>query len=480
MSKFHSTVSRRTFMKGLGLGAAGLGAAAAAAPVFHDLDEVISSPIAGRKRAWWIKDTDEPKSLEIDWSQVVRSDKTINGHAGVGYAPSLMRTIEGGAADKYTSAGRQIVVPFWQRKFPHLNWQGDTTRDVALHQAASKCRLRTGAGWLGYQKTVPPQEQNYAQLGPMPKWTGTPEENFRMIRNVGVLCGASVVGAIKLDQNTRKFFNKNEGSGRDIVFEDEDMAYETTEGGTSGKGKKVIPNGWSWLIYHLYIAQTEMAKRFPALLARSALDILGTYQAHGGIITQEFLRAIGYHSLRAPANTMPLGVFAGVGEHSRMGYNVVSPEYGATARRVNLIVTNLPLAPTKPVDAGIARFCLTCKLCGEKACPFDALQLGDPSWDHTVIPGSPPGFKGWRMITPKCAHCGSACQGVCPFNSVRESFVHEFVNATVSTTSIFNGFFRQMEETFVYGPQNPETWWELDNEPAYGYHPRMLMPSQRL
>ncbi|GAI88797.1 unnamed protein product, partial [marine sediment metagenome] len=41
MSKYHSTVSRRDFMKALGLGAAGLGAAGAAAPVFHDLDEVI-------------------------------------------------------------------------------------------------------------------------------------------------------------------------------------------------------------------------------------------------------------------------------------------------------------------------------------------------------------------------------------------------------------------------------------------------------
>jgi hypothetical protein len=35
MSKFHSTVSRRTFMKGLGLAGAGLGTAAATAPVFH-------------------------------------------------------------------------------------------------------------------------------------------------------------------------------------------------------------------------------------------------------------------------------------------------------------------------------------------------------------------------------------------------------------------------------------------------------------
>jgi len=43
MSKFHSIVSRRQFMKGLGLTGAGIGAAALTAPMFHDLDEV--SPV---------------------------------------------------------------------------------------------------------------------------------------------------------------------------------------------------------------------------------------------------------------------------------------------------------------------------------------------------------------------------------------------------------------------------------------------------
>ncbi|PKH45665.1 reductive dehalogenase, partial [Dehalococcoides mccartyi] len=40
MSKFHSTLSRRDFVKALGLSGAGLGLASAAAPAFHDLDEL--------------------------------------------------------------------------------------------------------------------------------------------------------------------------------------------------------------------------------------------------------------------------------------------------------------------------------------------------------------------------------------------------------------------------------------------------------
>ena len=66
MSKFHSTVSRRDFMKGLGLAGAGLGAAVATTPVFHDLDELISSANDRLNNPWWVKDVAKPP-MEIDW-----------------------------------------------------------------------------------------------------------------------------------------------------------------------------------------------------------------------------------------------------------------------------------------------------------------------------------------------------------------------------------------------------------------------------
>ncbi|GAI62827.1 unnamed protein product, partial [marine sediment metagenome] len=77
MSTFHSTLSRRDFMKTLGLSAAGLGAASAAAPVFHDLDELTSrsSGAANEKRPWWVKERDylDP-TCEIDWNILDRWD----------------------------------------------------------------------------------------------------------------------------------------------------------------------------------------------------------------------------------------------------------------------------------------------------------------------------------------------------------------------------------------------------------------------
>ena len=78
-NKFHSVVSRRDFMKSLGLAGAGIGAAAATAPVFHDLDEVMSSSYANASRPWWVKNREfmDP-TAEVDWSIMKRYDRRNN------------------------------------------------------------------------------------------------------------------------------------------------------------------------------------------------------------------------------------------------------------------------------------------------------------------------------------------------------------------------------------------------------------------
>jgi len=55
MRNYHSTLSRREFLKALGLGGIGLGAAAMAPLAFRDMDEVINSPQAVWKRPSWVK-----------------------------------------------------------------------------------------------------------------------------------------------------------------------------------------------------------------------------------------------------------------------------------------------------------------------------------------------------------------------------------------------------------------------------------------
>jgi hypothetical protein len=125
MSKFHSTVTRRDFMKGLGFGTAGL---AVSAPVVHDLDELISSPVNTRRRDWWIKEVDEP-TVEIDWSLIHRH----HGFHSTQSSALVARYLPGGP-DEYralrANASAQVTEGI------KANTPGLTFRDDCLANAA--------------------------------------------------------------------------------------------------------------------------------------------------------------------------------------------------------------------------------------------------------------------------------------------------------------------------------------------------------
>ena len=66
---YHSTASRRDFMKFMAMGAfATVGGAMMKGP-FLDLDEMMSSPAAERKLPFWVKEVDEP-TVKIDWENM--------------------------------------------------------------------------------------------------------------------------------------------------------------------------------------------------------------------------------------------------------------------------------------------------------------------------------------------------------------------------------------------------------------------------
>lgn len=193
MSKSHSTVSRRTFMKGLGLGAAGLGAAVATAPVFHDLDEVMQVGKSSMMvHPWYVKEVPKP-TVEIDLN--LRTQFGTNGET------NIVGGMLGGNAD-YNSSPQ--LVADWNAQWkinlerdilkdgtPGNTCPGSDRRDITLHRAGlGAYTLTRPAG--GFRYKTP--DQIVAGLG---KWNGTPEDNALMMRTVCQFFGYSWVGYVE-------------------------------------------------------------------------------------------------------------------------------------------------------------------------------------------------------------------------------------------------------------------------------------------
>ena len=451
---YHSTLSKRSFMKTLRLEKAG-----------HDLDEVIASPKAEWKRSWWVRSVPKP-TVDIDWDIMERFDET---------------KIQQVSFSKYV--GEEESKRLRQQKAERTRqWIAENRPNYTLRDRALDIAVRQGAvgtsflgfwndpnhvkdGWGG--KLITPES-----LG-VPRWEGSPEENARMIRAAMRVFGASQVGFVELDKHTRKLIYSIDNDGKKIEFEDVDQAYETDI-------KRVIPNKARWVIVFTVLMSEELLKRRvgQAPTPFSAASAGNAY-ARARVIfddTQIFLHCLGYQGLMstwfnalgiAPA----LGVMAGLGELSRLN-RLISPEHGPMVRVFRLI-TDLPLAPTKPIDAGIMRFCHTCKKCAI-SCPSGTLSLDtEPSWE-VKGPWNNPGHRTWYEDSPKCmaywlratASC-STCFAVCPFSKKDKSFIHHLVEATIAKTTIFNSLFTKMDGLLGYDkPRDPESWWNL-NLPPY-------------
>lgn len=484
MNKFHSTMSRRDFMKGIGLVGAGIGAAGAASPLLRDMDELTSSTRALRNYPWFVKERDfEDPAFKIDWALIQRMDQRITN------AQSWRRSTEPDAIYNVEHKS-EILKDYIQKKYP--DWEpivssksgemvasmgllGRTTRDIAFGAATAISRggwlnymyaAREKNDWTGIQAAATPE-----QLG-IPKWNGTPEENTRMVRAFARYVGASDVGVSELTPNMKKFFLKYDGSGKTYEFEDVDYGYVDDE-------KFVTPNKCKWVITWTHAEPTELALRVPSAHGGSSTHISYSTMPMKSVQIQEFIRALGYQGLSSyqsynygvgPASAF--GYMAGIGEHARMCFVVISPNEGSSLRGMNRIITDLPLAPTKPIDYGVYRFCETCKICAEHGCPFHALPTDGPSWEADFY--QPTGFEGYRLITRLCTFC-MACQAVCPFTELHGSWIHQLIKTTTANTTLFNGFFANMETTFGYGFKDPESWWDnMDDEPVNGLHPTYL------
>ena len=496
MSIFHSTVTRRDFMKGLGLTGATLGTAGMVSPVFHDLDEVLSSPTAGWKRPWYVKERehDDP-TVEVDWSQLKRLDHKATRRNGEQYNPAEQKAKAAaeGAAAKEAIGWNNGTIP------------GQQMRDYALNEA-SGFRWHRAKQWpatvafkgqfngssplfAGPKLTKTPEERG------VPKWTGSPEEATHMLRAAMRFFGASAVYPGELNGTHRNLINATDRN-KPIVFEDVEDGYETNEKFVLPANKELFEIGYS-------IAENREAHRSgPTYLRGAANGARYRMNTLTMALTSEFLRALGYICDAQTVYPITSGNGAaclhGGAEQARTSWFSIDPERDTITGRYELI-TDMHLAPTPPVDAGIFRFCHDCGHCAD-VCPSQSVSHEkEPSWETPLSPytNNPnPGHRWKKIFWNNYATCNNwitasgtgcyICRASCVFMSSQAAMVHNLTRATLSTTPILNGFFASMFNVFDYGQKNEkgemvgltwenyarkaergESWWDM-SLPTFG------------
>lgn len=457
MSKLHSTVSRRDFMKGIGLAGAGLGAAAATAPVFHDLDELSGDAKSEHKLPWYVKKVDKT-TAEVDWNVMQRYDKRNQYNSNT---------------DTNTTGGYPNLTVQWaaeQREamIADIGKSGKELKDLGIVLGSSWGWIHESHSYFDFftnedfRVVLPGAFQTPAEIG-IPRYQGTPEENAKMIRAAFSYFGAAHVSFQPIDSNTIKMLFANDGGGRPYVFEDVDQPYTT-------KDKNVIPSKCKWVISYLVVQNMQTNKTgqsFDGYLggaavakAYSELNFL-----QGRVLT--FLRTLGYVGVGSnPGHVNGWAIQGGIGELSRANL-MIHPVYGLVGRVPNMLITDLPVPTDKPIDFGAFKFCESCVKCAD-LCPSSSISTAnEPSWE-TSGPWNAGGVKTWYTNWKTCLPyrnmrypglCGN-CQAVCVFSKYDLANVHGLVKAAVATTPMFNSFFRQMDNFFGYEGLTNEEWWD--------------------
>jgi epoxyqueuosine reductase QueG len=176
--------------------------------------------------------------------------------------------------------------------------------------------------------------------------------------------------------------------------------------------------------YAIAVGQRMRWREFQVVPSpESALECLRVYFTLGETVIQlaSYLRSIGYAcKVEHPIGDsdllhIPIGLKAGFGELGRHG-SIIHPKLGPLFR-MGSVTTSLALAIDRPIDAGIAKFCDTCRAC-RKYCPPGAIpdeRSPEAGTDHL-------GYDRYVVDTGRCfpyfakySYC-SICLPVCVYN----------------------------------------------------------------
>ena len=143
-------------------------------------------------------------------------------------------------------------------------------------------------------------------------------------------------------------------------------------------------------------------KASPAFRSAAAVGVGYSRMAFSIACLAAFIRHLGYQAIPMGNDTalsIPLAIDAGLGELGRNGL-LVTPEYGPCVRLCK-VFTDLPLAPDRPVEFGLAGVCKRCSKCAQ-ACEVGAISTDpEPSFE-VVCRSNNPGVRRWHVNQDKC------------------------------------------------------------------------------
>jgi len=246
-------------------------------------------------------------------------------------------------------------------------------------------------------------------------------------------------------------------------------------------------NGEPVTPYHKYAVVMLIDQGFETMEGASGDDWISGSQSmraymRGGEIAgimADFLRNSGI-SARPQTNLdsdvlhIPLVLWAGLGELSRIGELVLNPYLGPRLKSV-VMTTDMPLEVDKPVDFGLQYFCSHCHKCARE-CPCDAIPvMGKVMFN---------GYEMWKIDAERCARyrltnsrgagCGR-CMKTCPLNKVPTAdapLLHRVavwlgVNA-MWLKPLLVPVAVYLDDRLGYGKRNPAKKWWLDLEVIKG------------
>jgi reductive dehalogenase len=203
----------------------------------------------------------------------------------------------------------------------------------------------------------------------------------------------------------------------------------------------------------------------------------------GGVIAEQ-IRRLGYsarvHSvLDGDVLQPPLLLLSGLGEVSRIGEVILHPFLGPRLKS-GTVTTDLPMAPDRPIDFGLQRFCEQCNKCARE-CPSGAITAG-PKVVYN-------GYEIWKSDAEKCARyritnaaggmCGR-CMKTCPWNTeglLGDTLWRRLAMAVPAAAP----WLARRDDALDRGTINPVKawWWDIELDRTTGGYVRAAQTNRR-